>query len=497
MSQTVWTARTWLIWTLVLFLHPSSFIPHPSARAAEPVLDRYALGQRLRGFEHAWEEYPDPAAHKRALPTLKKLVPFFLAGRAADACTVCDQVRCLLRSADPPPPEVRWAESLWVRPSARLIDPADGPLAVELRACYDAKVDAPAGLSARVSIRPAGGKGPGIGVVTPLPKLPTSAELPLRVSGGEPREGDHTLSVEIVAGGQVLATYRQTISVVPHLRERVNRLRAAAKAAAGEQTTDAATLRSLADLVDKLARRESLETDYPAARLLAEADGLAKAVAAKERFYGAQRPGEFWLTLATAAGTAPVRLFVPEAVKAGQPVPVVVALHGLGGSENLYFEGYGAGLTLRLARQRGWILVGTRAGGVLDGAPPAPAVIDELAKLYPVDRRRVYAIGHSMGASHALTLAQQAPGRFTAVAALGGGGSVNKPEAVKGLPVFVGCGAEDFALNTAKGLARALEQAGAGVTFKAYPDIEHIVIVRAALPEVFAFFEAVGKKKGD
>src|SRR5262249_55949033 len=96
-----------------------------------------------------------------------------------------------------------------------------------------------------------------------------------------------------------------------------------------------------------------------------------------------------------------------------------------------------------------------------------------------------------MGAAHAVTLAQTAPERFAALAPLGGGGSATRPEALKGLPVFVGCGTEDFALATARELARSLEKAGAKVAYKEYPEIEHIAIVRESLKDVYAFFASV------
>ena len=72
---------------------------------------------------------------------------------------------------------------------------------------------------------------------------------------------------------------------------------------------------------------------------------------------------------------------------------------------------------------------------------------------------------------------------------------MRQPDALKTLPIFVGCGSEDFALSGAKGLDRALRQAGATrVTFKEYPGVEHVMIVQEALKDVFAFFE-LGKNE--
>jgi predicted esterase len=411
-------------------------------------------------------------------------VPLFLFGKVGEFASTIDQSRLLLRSPEPAA-EVRWAESLVVRPAARLLDPAGDPLAVMLTACYDTAFEPPAGAVLRLSLRAADGTTLPSAAETPAAKLPAVATLPV----AKLPVGDHTLRAEIVASGKVLAASEQMISVVPRFQERLDRLQTAALAVNTNHSTDTATLRSLTNLLASLAEQHPLETDYPAVRLFAEADALARAVAAKVRFHGPLRPGEFWMTLFTEAGSEPVRLFVPEAVRAGKPVPLLVVLHGAGGSENLYFDGYGDGKTVRLAKERGWMVVGTRVGAVFGGPPPVPAVIDELAKLYPVDKQRVYAIGHSLGATHAVTLAQQAPGRFAALAVLGGGASVTKPDALKGLPVYVGCGAHDFALGTCQGLAQALEKAGAKVTYREFTDVEHITIVQDSLKELFAFFE--------
>ena len=115
------------------------------------------------------------------------------------------------------------------------------------------------------------------------------------------------------------------------------------------------------------------------------------------------------------------------------------------------------------------------------------------AKRYPIDPKRVYLVGHSMGAGHAVQLAQQDPGRYAAVAALGGGGRITKPDALKSVPFFVGCGKLDAALPKAQALHKALEEAGCPVTFKEYDDVEHLLVVREAAADVFKFFDQAAK----
>jgi predicted esterase len=456
----------------------SLVIAAASSAAAHAQPGHYDLGQRLRAFEQAWEQAAaDTAARRRALPVLKTVVPLLFAGQNPSAARAFDRSRFLLQAATEPSADQRWATSLVVRPSARLFDPADGPLSVEVLAYYDAQAPRPERAVLRWQIVRGGGAA--------AKKEETILNLPMHSSQAvaDLPGGDHILRAELLVDGKVLARHEHTISAVPRLQERLRVIQAAATG--DGQTTERLTLKSLSKRLVGLAGGQDYETGFPAARLLAEAEALARGA---EHYYGPQRPGQFWLSLPAGQEAAPVRLFVPKGLTADKPVPLVVALHGAGCTENYFFDGYGCGATVRYCKERGWLMVATRAGG-FGQAPPVAEVVDELARLYPVDRRRVYLVGHSMGATHAVDVAQSTPGKFAAIAALGGGGNVRRSEALRGLPVFVGVGSEDFALGWARGLAKSLSEAGAAVKSKEYPDVEHIMIVQDALPEVFAFFE--------
>jgi len=164
-------------------------------------------------------------------------------------------------------------------------------------------------------------------------------------------------------------------------------------------------------------------------------------------------------------------------------------MHGAGGTENMFFDAYGHGAIVRECKKRGWILVAPRAE--FFGSAPIAGIVDELATRYPVDRKRVFLVGHSMGAAQAVTLAQESPDRWAGVAALGGAGRASKPEAFRDVPLFIGCGTEDFALAGTRALAKAVTAAEGKLVNKEYSDIEHIVIVQAALPDVFKWFDAL------
>lgn len=439
---------------------------------------RYELGKRVQAFEIAWDTKANDAdAKKRVAPVVNQAVQNFFRFNFPAVGQTMDQARHLLRSAEEVPANVRWAEAFYAVPEARLLDGQAKEHSVALKAFY--KLDLPTPKNALVRVQ----LGQAKPTEVPFQDVPFSIKFPL---GGTP-SGDTTLVVTIEQDGKTLAKHTFAVAVVDKLDARLKALQdAVAKLPSPRTTIEQATLAQHVKLLTALAQKAPQETDYPAARLLAEAEELVPATGA---IFTAKRAGEYWLSVPTGKTNTSVRLRVPE--KLGERVPVVVALHGMGGSENMFFDAYGNGIVPKLARERGWLVVATRVEGVL-GAGPAPAVpalLDELQKRYPIDTKRVFLVGHSMGAGHVIQLTTQNPERFAAVAALGGGGRITKPEPLHQLPFFVGCGKLDFALGGAKSLAKSLE--GGKVTFKEYDDIEHLVIVREAAPEVFQFFDKV------
>jgi predicted esterase len=75
------------------------------------------------------------------------------------------------------------------------------------------------------------------------------------------------------------------------------------------------------------------------------------------------------------------------------------------------------------------------------------------------------------------------------VAALGGGGTLKDTEAIRKVPFFVGAGDRDFGKPRAKSLSQELKRIGCPVEYREYRDVEHMVIVQAALDDVFDFFD--------
>lgn len=225
--------------------------------------------------------------------------------------------------------------------------------------------------------------------------------------------------------------------------------------------------------------------------------GLAQATAAAP--YRPSRPALTGDSHRVTASGQRYRLWVPAPpASAGPPdaqappapptsLPLVIALHGAGGTEDMYFEAYGAGEALRQARQRGWVLAAP------DDSDAALDVLADLQQLLPIDPSRTYLTGHSMGAGAAWRAAMASPQSFTAVACVAGGWmSMGRPDYSRlgSLPLLSITASLDMSRRMAEGTARAALAAGAKVEERLYDDLDHLLVVGCSLPDVFAWLEA-------
>lgn len=476
--------RTFLAAGAVLLLAGSASA-QPRPDPADLPAMRYEIGQRLKRFETAWEKHTSPESRKPALAHIEKLTQQFFSFQFGEVGRGLDRATFALLTDDEPALSRQWAWSLYAVPEVRVVDGTAKELTVTIKQLYAVKGDIPKGLEVQLWFTDKQ-------ITTLKPdKFPVTVKVPLPPLG-DFRGLDRKLYFMVEAGKELRHT-AIGISQVADLKPRLTALKKAVEGWDTIDTIEKATVRERAELLQNLVAGTVPETDLPAADLLANAEKMLDG----KPFYTAVKPGQFWLSVPTDGKKATAtRVYVPRGLDLKKPVPVVVALHGAGGSENLFFEGYGGGQIVTECRKRGWLLVAPRSGLAFGSAPPVPAILDELAKRYPLDAKRVFVVGHSMGAMQTVELVQKYPDRFAAAAALGGGGTVRDAKALADLPLFVGVGEKDsLALSGARGLNKTLTNGGAKkLTFKEYPHIEHMVIVREALPDVFELFDRTAEK---
>ena len=466
---------------VALFLAGSSSAQPP--KAADILAHRYELGQRLKRFELEWEKHENADTRKRSLTQIQKLTQQFFSFQFGEIGRSLDLAGFALISDDEPSSTRQWAWSLYAVPELRVVDGKAKELTVTINQFYTVKGDVPKSLEVQLWFTDKH-------ITTIKPdKFPHTVKVPLPPLG-EFAGLDRKLYFMVESGKEIRRT-AIGISQVANLEDRLAALKKTVATWNVSDTIEKATARNRAELLAEFVGGTVPETDFPAADLLANAETMLNG----KEFYSLTKHGQFWLSVPLdAEKTAQTRVFIPKGLDPTKPVPVVVALHGAGGSENLFFEGYGAGAIVNECRKRGWVLVATRSGLNFTSAPPVPAILDQLAKRYPLDPKRTFMVGHSMGAMQTIDLVQKHPERFAAAAALGGSGTVKDAKAFAALPVFVGVGDKDFALAGARALNKALTASGAkNVTYKEYAGIEHMVIVREALADVFAVFDKATK----
>ncbi|MDG2221994.1 MAG: dienelactone hydrolase family protein [Rubripirellula sp.] len=313
-------------------------------------------------------------------------------------------------------------------------------------------------------------------------------------------EGDHILSVIVRHEDSTFALPPVAVSRITGLDRRLQELNDAAVAlktatrATATQVSDftlAATLRDETRFIQNVLKGVPQEADFPVLHRLKNCEAMLA---------NRNRPDEFakqlsvakqvWLALASGIRSVPARVHFPQG--GNNPPPVLFVFHGAGGSENMFFETYGAGRVIGEAAKRGWIVVSPRQG--LFGLPlDVSEMLDALESFVPLDRKRVMLLGHSMGASQVVKQVIKHPRLPIAAIALGGGGRVSDSDAKQSQQVawFVGAGDQDFGLSGAQQMNRSLKAASSSVRFKIYPNVEHLVVVQAAISDVFQFLDEV------
>lgn len=457
------------------------------ARSAQT--DRYLVNLKLRAFEAAWEKQPDKTKRKQAAAILEPLTFSLLAGNLTGAAQLLDHARFKLVDL---PENDRWAQAVAVRVTQPLLDAGKLQVRGKLVLAYPLPTTLPERITLDFLNTGNAQEKPAQDMTTSF-SLNTltenSQDFLLNLPKGTP-EGNFDLRFAIRNYDRTVTNGSVPLVLVPDLEKHIAQLEV--KADSIKKLTPSigrSTWLLMHSRITQAVQGKNQETDYPYARWLAELNLGYEVVERGEKWPNPIGANPVWLALPLKNGDKVVR--IEGAARDGKtPMTTVVTLHGAGGSENLFCEGYGR-LAPILAEKNGWMLISPLNG-------PSDELLDRLTAWQPIDVRRVVAIGHSMGAAHATAWAVHQPRQLRAVAALGGGGRVGNGEAWERLPFFVGVGDKDFALKSAKNLADSLKKNHCrSVDLRVYPGLEHITVVQACLGDVFAFFKEILDGKDD
>ena len=327
-------------------------------------------------------------------------------------------------------------------------------------------------------------------------------------------DGTYQLAIDVSDETRPLGTATLLVSVRKGLDDLVARLEADAKKASAAVRDD------ILYPVDRMRQvnrgRLELRTfdpdrDFPAAEAVAAASR-----GGRNPFTG--KTGDFkrGYLLESAGEIMPYRMYVPTTYSASRTHPLIVALHGLGGTEDSFFTGYDNQM-VKLAEQHGYIVaapLGYRVDGSYGwglGNPPAdPAtrrvqensekdvmqVLQLVRQQYRIDENRIYLMGHSMGAIGTWKIAPKFPDVFASLGMFAGSGSPATLERIRQVPQFVVHGDADATVNVqgSRAMVDKAKELGIDVKYIEVPGGSHGGVVAPNLAAMFEFFNA--HKKG-
>lgn len=450
-------------------------------RRVEPAdlpVTRADLAAAYLRFEELWRRYPPVVSRLRELNRLFDGVAYRVIRNDFRGA-----LRMLNDLADSLLPEGRASDQARLLRSLRLrVTPgvirldAPAPLVATITPFYP--VDVAGEVSARLVLRPADANAPVVEWPVRIRPDDPSRTQPLTVPSQPGRYFVQLVSEDGSTGSA--ATLFVVSGSLDALRERNER---AASALDGNGPLRQAIYAFRARnrlLTDRVFEGDS--SSFLANRIaLAEelAVELAALQAGSDPYVG--RIGDYWRAFLAGATGVPVRIYAPPAVASRRPLPVVIALHGLGGDENMFMEGLGAGSLRRLAEELGFLLVTPSTYSVLPNPLAFDTLLESIAALYPVDRSRVYVIGHSMGAMVAGSWASLHRDRLAAACLIAGGQIFGESSA----PALLVAGEFDslFKVERLQALAEGARRRGLPVEFRVMLNYGHVLLVGDILPE--------------
>ena len=416
-----------------------------------------------------------------------------------------------------------FASSLVLRTDRVVVD-SSKPYVVRLEQIFAPSIGLERPLTAKVALykRPSGPP-PAAGVSPPPPEMlkelgtfegvgrdlresPFSFDLDVR----DVADGTYLLIANVGDGANPLGAANLVVALRKGLDETVAKLEGDAKLA--PQNLRAEILYPIDRMKQVNRGRLELRTFDPE-RDFAAAEALA--LAAKngtDPFAGRTGDIRRHYLLEAANEIIPYRTYVPKAYTGSKPFPLIIALHGLGGTEDSFFDNYGAGLP-PLAESHGYILatpLGYRVDGSYGwglGTPPAdPAirrtqdfseqdvmqVLQRMRQLYKIDESRIYLMGHSMGGIGTWKVAPKYPDIWAAIAPISGNGNPATLEKLRGVPEIIVHGDADPTVPVAgsRTMVAKLKELGIDHKYIEVPGGLHSDVVGPNLAAIVEFFDA-------
>ncbi|HLG13207.1 MAG TPA: prolyl oligopeptidase family serine peptidase [Blastocatellia bacterium] len=326
-------------------------------------------------------------------------------------------------------------------------------------------------------------------------------------------DGNYRLALTLAFAGGAQASRTVTVRIERGLAARFAAARARlakveAELKARRRDTLLAQLPSVAyriSLFDLAARAEVAFERINFGEELKETTAMLDALEAGRDPLAAKR-GDFRKAYTSKADNTlqPYRIFVPASYDRSKRYPLIIALHGMGGDENSYFDLYANGAFKVEAEKRGYIVAcpkGRQPASMYRGPAEADVmdVISEVERDYKIDPDRVYLTGHSMGGFGTWSVAINHPDIFAALAPVAGGGLPANMSKIAHIAQLVVHGDADKTVPVASSrvMVDAAKKLGAEVRYIEVPGGTHVDVVVPTFKDVFDWFDSHRRKVAD
>jgi predicted esterase len=320
--------------------------------------------------------------------------------------------------------------------------------------------------------------------------------LKLQMDGGEPVTRTTTVHIERGLGAQVQAAKARAIKLEATLKTNHKDALVAALPSAQYRLA----LYDLANAAEINFERIDFQSEVK--EVVAMIDALDTG-----RNPFAERRGDFRKAYLSKVDNTlqPYRVFVPSSYDGSKAFPLVIALHGMGGDENAYFEAYGKGAFTREAETHGYIVAcpkGRKPASMYTGDAERDVmdVLADMLRAYRIDADRVYLTGHSMGGFGTWSVSMNHPEVFAAIAPVSGG--VMNPAGVAKIahiPELIVHGDADktVPVDRSRAVVAMGKKLGIEMKYIEVPGGSHGDVVAPHFKDVFEWFDSHTRKSVD
>jgi predicted esterase len=419
------------------------------------------------------------------------------AGRHGEALRLMQQGTAVMRNV-PWTAELEFASSLRGQLDHALLEPGKRAT-VSLSPLYTSERTSAVKLNASVSLVPIerGATGKELAGRTPV-ALPFTAAVVIP----ETAPGDYNIEVRLVPADGPAPPEASRGSFVKNIPIHIEALSSEAdrlRARIGKiSKKDAPSLPSAEYVLARYEQSDHGDVSplrYNFKGEFATANAILDALEAGRDPYASKR-GDFRKAYRSAVDRTiqPYRIFIPETYDGAKPVPLLVALHGMGGDENSMFDGYRE--TLKTEGQRvGFIVAcpkGRDSASMYRGSAEQDVldVMAEVRRDYKIDDKRIYMMGHSMGGYGTWSVAMAHPELFAALGPISGGGNAQGMAKTRDIPQYVVHGDNDKTVNVSQSrtMVEAGKKAGATIVYVEIPGGSHSDVAAPQFGPMLDFF---------